>query len=430
MPLQPGRSVRTGIVLPFVVWFACGEDTGRFDAAVYLPEDAEADVTMDAALSARPEVRVGLAGGSACDSGDQCLSGACPLGACSDWSHAMRIGIDTSSTGADLREPVAQFPLLVRLREDNFTFSEARPDGADIRFVAADGGNLHHDIERWDAASGVADVWVLVPSIAAASKTNFVTMYWGNALATPTAASSPVFDAFTCVFHMNAAADGVATHLEDVSGHGDRGQVQNPASSPPRVDGIAGAAMAFDGGGTFFTTATPLSNPSTVSISLWFRTSASARAGLAGFGSSPSGSDVAFDRALVLDEEGRLTFGVRRSGALTWVTGLPSYNDGAWHLAVARFANDGRYLFVDGEPVADAQTDFGTEPMAGFWRFAEEPLSSSIAGPTDAALAGNFFVGALDEIRVIEKELSDSWIRLAYATQRPAGGVLEYQRVP
>ena len=432
MSWRPGRSVPTGAYpLTLVLLLGCGSDKGVVDAAARAPDGAATDASPDSESYLRPETRSGLAGGSVCDSGAQCLSGACTLGACSEWSHALRIGIDTTSAGANVRETVANFPLLVRLRATNFAFSEARSDGADIRFVDAGGQNLDHEIERWDSATSTAELWVLVPSIAADSSGNFISMYWGNPLATPTASSAPVFGAFTCVYHMNFELDGVTTRLADASGHANTGLVQNPSSATPHREGIAGPATALDGQGVFLATTTRLPNSRSVSISLWFRTTSTTRAGLAGFAGKQSGSDVVFDRAIWLDELGRLSFGVLHGGAFATVSSLVSFNDGDWHQVVARFAGSGQYLFADGESVADDQSDSGTDPLAGYWRFGEEPLASQTSATTDAAVpAGNFFAGSLDEIRVSTDEASDAWIRLAYATQRPDATAVSYRRMP
>jgi len=99
------------------------------------------------------------------------------MGVCSDWKHAMQIGIDTTSTGAGIKERVADFPLLVRLRSGNFVFAQARDDGADLRFVDSGGRTLSHEVELWDRERGVGDIWVSIPNIEGDSDGNLVLMY-------------------------------------------------------------------------------------------------------------------------------------------------------------------------------------------------------------------------------------------------------------
>jgi hypothetical protein len=344
----------------------------------------------------------------------------------------MRIRIDTTAAGADIREAVADFPLLLRLDATSFPFAEARRDGADIRFVDPSGRSLSHEVERWDGDSDVAVLWVLVPRIEGDSGDNSVLMYWGNPLAGPTSSGLSVFGAFACVLHMGGAPDGVSSHLGDSSGRGNIGLVQNPTADALPADGIAGLGLALDGRSTYLTTNVESTSPPQVfSVSLWLKTSSSTRAGIAGFASKPSGSDVTFDRAIGMDESGRLAFAVLHGGHLLTVSTLTGYNDGAWHLVVARLSSGGQYLFVDGEPVADDPTSSGADPDDGYWRFGEEPLSSPPPATTDAAVpTGNFFSGALDEIRVTTDEPSDARIKLAYATQRPGANAVSYQPVP
>ena len=409
----------------------CGGGTNVVDAGASDPDATLHDAGKEAAILSQPDARIGLASGSACDASGQCLSGACTLGACSDWAHVTQIGIDTTSTGADIKQAVASFPLLVRLDAANFNFAEARDDGADIRFVDSGSKSLSHEIERWDAENSVADIWVLLPRIEGGSSGNFVLMYWGNPLAAPTSSGPSVFGTFANVLHMTGEHDGATSHLGDASGQNNTGLVQNPPPSTVRADGIAGPGLAFDGKGTYLATTTRLTSPQTFSVSLWLKTTSTARGGIAGFASKATGSDVLFDRAIWMDESGHLTFGVLHGVNLVTVSSLTSYSDGAWHLVVARFGSAGQYLFVDGEPVADDPANSGANSYAGNWRFGEEPLASPPPSTNDAAVpAGNFISGTLDEIRITYDEPSDAWIKLAYATQRPGANAVSYLRTP
>ncbi|MEM7015297.1 MAG: hypothetical protein AAF585_27890, partial [Verrucomicrobiota bacterium] len=72
-----------------------------------------------------------------------------------DWKHSGSIYIITTQEGANLSATALEenFPLLVRLKEDSFDFSQAKSKGEDIRF-SADGKPLAYQIEGWDAAEG------------------------------------------------------------------------------------------------------------------------------------------------------------------------------------------------------------------------------------------------------------------------------------
>lgn len=378
------------------------------------------------------DARTGLASGSACDGAAQCLSGACTLGVCSDWTHAGRITIDTTSDGAGIKQAVTDFPLLLRLAAGNFAFAEARRDGADVRFVDAAGHNLAYEIERWDADHNFAELWILVPRIDGDTRDNTVFMYWGNPLAAPQASGASVFESFACVLHMSDSDDDIATHLADSSGHGNTGLLQSTPGEMTRTEGMAGPGLALDGLGTYLATTARSMSPQTFTVSLWLRTASAVRGGLAAFASKQLGSEARFDRAIWMDENGRLAFGILRGSSLTAVASVTGYSDGTWHQVVARFSGSGHYLFIDGESAADDPTVNSAESFYGYWRFGQEPPDApSAPSDVDAAVpTGNYFAGTLDEIRVTTRETGEAWIKLAYATQRPGANAVGFSRQP
>jgi biopolymer transport protein ExbB len=97
-----------------------------------------------------------------------------------EWSMRKQITIDTSSTGANITDPVGTTPLLVRLHIGNFRFASAKPDGSDLRFIAGDDKTpLKHHVEKYDSLLGEALLWVSVPNVQPGAKLNFW-LYYGN----------------------------------------------------------------------------------------------------------------------------------------------------------------------------------------------------------------------------------------------------------
>ena len=425
-PTGCGKRMAFARLVGLSLVLGCRSDRAAPDAGTTVADSNSPE--SDAAMGTAPtlDARPGLGGGSPCDASEQCLSGACTLGACSDWAHVMQIGIDTTPAGADVGETVMAFPLLVRLDATNFAFAEARKDGSDIRFLDSGGNNLGQEIERWDAPNAMAEIWVLVPRIIGNSRNNTVLMYWGDPLAATTSSGPSVFKGYSCVFHMGEDPNKAASQFEDSSGRNNDG-TQRPAGRDLHSEGIIGTGLALDGM-SVLTTSLPLPPPQTMAISLWLKTTSPAGGAIASFANKPTGNALSHDRSVTMNSSGRLSFSVLHGGVLATVTSLTRYNDGLWHFVVARFSSSGQYLFVDGEAVADDPTMTSADGYnSGSWRFGAITEPPPPAEPTDAAMAaGDYFTGTIDEARINTNEPSDAWIKLSYATQRPGTAAVVY----
>ena len=119
--------------------------------------------------------------------------------------HSGSIYIITTPEGANLPATGLEknFPLLVRLNEDFFDFSQAKSSGEDIRF-STNGNPLAYQIESWDAAGGNAIVWVRIPIIRGNDQ-QAIRMHWGNANAPSGSDGERVFrttEGFAGVWHL------------------------------------------------------------------------------------------------------------------------------------------------------------------------------------------------------------------------------------
>ena len=82
----------------------------------------------------------------------------------------------------------------MELKGDDFLI-EAKTDGADIRFIDAEGKELSYWIESWDYSGKSAKIWVKVPKIPANGETR-ITMRYGNPGASSQSDGDATFNIF------------------------------------------------------------------------------------------------------------------------------------------------------------------------------------------------------------------------------------------
>jgi biopolymer transport protein ExbB len=139
-----------------------------------------------------------------------------------DWVHSKVITLDTTSTGANVAEDVAKYPLAVMLDKTRFDFTQSQANGADIRFFDSTGKALPHHIELWDREAGAAAIWVLLDVVKGNSKDQTITMKWGHGTAPDISDSKAVFkkeDGFVGVWHLNEDGNTTADGYKDASSH-------------------------------------------------------------------------------------------------------------------------------------------------------------------------------------------------------------------
>ncbi|MBN1128088.1 MAG: DUF2341 domain-containing protein, partial [Chitinispirillaceae bacterium] len=129
------------------------------------------------------------------------------------WRHSRQLILNTTASGADVSGDVRHFPVLVRLNNANFDFTQARRYGHDVRFAKPNHEPLEYDIDTWDSASGTAAVWVRVDTVYGNSSSQYILMCWGNPNAEDQSNGSAVFDTgdgYRAVWHLGEASGNVA----------------------------------------------------------------------------------------------------------------------------------------------------------------------------------------------------------------------------
>ena len=97
-----------------------------------------------------------------------------------EWTIRKKITVDTTATGGAITEPIGTALVLIRLHDGNFQFLSGKPEGDDLRFVAADDKTLlPYHIEKFDSLLNEAFIWVKVPDVKPVAQTTFW-LYYGN----------------------------------------------------------------------------------------------------------------------------------------------------------------------------------------------------------------------------------------------------------
>lgn len=329
------------------------------------------------------------------------------------WPRYMRMVINTTADGADVKGLVTDFPLLVRLSAANFNFSEARGDGRDIRFSDARGKRLRFEIERWDSAAALAEIWVRADVVQGNSKDQFITMHWGAPNAMDWSDGRAVFErdyGFSGVWHLKDEAAGIATDdlYADAVG-------LNPADdrvSAADKTGVAGLGASFDGDDYIqVPVADPVLKPlSRVFVSAWFKAVTT----------GPNGANIVsmgdnYNLRVTKEGWGRISL---YDGSTRFIEAKSrSLLDGAWHHLSGAFDGSAMSLYVDGAEAARIAT---TAPL----KYNKSP--NFVIGRHGDNKSGYDFTGALDEVVVASEIRSSDWIKLTFESQRPGSKLLEF----
>ena len=313
-----------------------------------------------------------------------------------DGKYSGSLWLITTPEGASLpaEETIEGFPLLVRLHRDFFDFSQARSDGADLRFSSSRGERLAYQVEDWDATGGLATVWVRVPKISGNARQE-IKLHWGNADAASESDGKAVFNesnGFLSVWHMHEPVQ------DEV------GSLSSADTGTTPTSGMIGKARRLPGGKGVFGGDRILNYPtgaSSHSTEAWFRPE------------RPNTTLVAWGNE---QAQGKVVMQYRSpphmrmdcyfsGGNVSCESRVPP---GEWTHVVHTYRQGESKLYVNG--------------MLDGVNFKQGP-PLDIKSPARLWLGGwynNFdFVGDLDEVRVSQVVRSAAWIKLQYENQKP-----------
>ncbi|MTD92727.1 DUF2341 domain-containing protein [Hyphomicrobium sp. xq] len=259
-----------------------------------------------------------------------------------EWQLRKKITIDTSASGANITDPIGSVPVLVRLHVGNFRFGQAKEDGGDLRFIAADDKTpLKHHIEKYDSLLGEAFVWVQAPDLPSGAKTD-VWLYYGNKKAIPSNDAKGTYDADTLlVYHF--AERGTPAQDSSVWANGAQ------SAGQPADGAIIGSGLRLDGQSALIVPASPsLSLPQDGSLtwSAWVKPAAAQpNASLYSRHDGQNAIVIGFDN-------GSPFFEVTNAGTVQRTSAGAPVSLNTWHhLAVTASAGVAT-VYVDGTPYA------------------------------------------------------------------------------
>jgi len=351
----------------------------------------------------------------------QVFAGETTLVQAGTWTYHRNLVLNTTVSGANVNGNVNGFPVLVRLNSNNFNFSQAKANGADIRFAKADNSRLAYEIERWDSANGAAEVWVKVDTVYGNDSSHVITMYWGNINATSESNGKVVFDTasgFQGVWHLDEstgapAADATSNHYDGT-----------PSLAPPvAVPGMICSAQAFNGSSTSIdvsnTANSALTFPQlgTYTVSAWVYLDSlpSGTTAANQFGDIIAKGNQEYHLQVTLSE---WQFSEMETG-LGWDDTQVRAQVGAWFHVVGVRNGSKQYLYLNGA-VADSS-------------IMVAPDTSSQTFPQNLSLGGlpstsrYFLGGKIDEARILNISQSANWIKLCYMNQKANDALIVFK---
>lgn len=338
------------------------------------------------------------------------ISGASMAWWQNDWPYRKQIVLDASATGAGISTELVNVPVLVRLHEGVFRFTDAMPDGSDIRFVSEDDKTpLKFHIEKFDSVFNMAQVWVQLPKLTPKEPVK-IWMYYGNtkaaASAEPRAATYDVNQLL--VYHFGERG----TPATDAGPNG-----LNAISPSAVVDsGLIGASAKFDGTTAIALPASPLlssTSASELTLSFWVKPLAADPAVTLYAQRDPSGA------ALVVGlNAGAPYVAVADAGAAQLPSATTaSIADGNWHRISVVAGKAQIQLFVDGQ--ARTLLSRGLPVLSG-------AASLGADGGANGRPVSQGFRGELDEFSLSKVARDPAWLTLEAVNQGAADKLIKF----
>lgn len=327
------------------------------------------------------------------------------------WQYRRKIAFDLTDKGANIKENLADVPVLVRLHSGNFSFANARKDGSDLRFIGADDKSpLKFHIEKFDPKLEIGLVWVKVPQLAGGGSADSIFLYYGNDSAPAAQESGGTYDSSqVLVYHLNEA-DGAP---KDATAYGNHAVAFAGGHGTPAV---IGEGYTFKGTGEKIVVqrSPSLNFAKGFTFSAWVRIPQQPQSDAHLFSWQDGGQSIVVgidqDKPyLRVGANGKQPVTSEKKGTLAAK---------AWHhLAVtADSEKQIGFVYIDGVQAAAVNLQTVLPSPAG-----EIVFGADMTGQ-------NAFAGDLDEVELANVARPAAWIAAAAAGQGQDGKLTSYQQ--
>jgi hypothetical protein len=339
-----------------------------------------------------------------------------------DWPSSRNLLMNTTAAGANVATDQTGFPVLVRLAGADFP-AGAKTDGTDIRFAKSDGTHIPYQIERWDNANSLAEIWVKA-DVLGNNGTQSIVMHWGKTDAADSSNGSAVFDTangFAGVWHLGETGNIDVQGYKDATINANHGTgYQTTGIEVPSVIGIGqnmtGTATATLPGnlglGCYIKIPDQVINVTAGTISMWVQTPATfLTPNMDAFGSWNANNSRYFFGS---DATGKLRamFGPSANIATAYTFAPTAF----YHIAMAWSGTTTQIakLYVN-------DTLHGTSNAVTQGAPTLINIGSFGSGYSDP------WKGHVDECRVDKTSRSADWLKLCYESQKPGSSWITFQ---
>ncbi len=182
------------------------------------------------------------------------------------------------------------------------------------------------------------------------------------------------------------------------------------------------------------TSTAPVTPTAAFTNSVWFNTTTERGGAILGFSDAKTGVGLRDNRALFMENDGRLVFGIRRGSttnpSMSFIRSPGHYNDGQWHQATTVFNGTTNIsLFMDGVMVATLNITQPIVPGVGYLRAGYMDLSRfyTVFGSNYDGrphVMSYSWAGRIDEPSMHNTALSPEQVAALYASGEARGSAL------